>query len=41
LPISQDVISLKKLIESNHEELHRETLRAYRAALDAMGNSGV
>ena len=32
---------MKKLIESNHEELLRGTLRAYRAALDAMGNSGV
>lgn len=39
--MSKNVISLKKLIESNHEELLRETLRAYRAALEAMGNSGV
>jgi len=39
--MSFDVISLKKLIESNHEELFRETLHAYRAALSAMGNSGV
>ncbi len=31
------MISLKKLIESNQEEL----LHAYRAALEAMGNSGV
>ena len=35
------MISLKKLIESNQEELLRGTLRAYRAALEAMGNSGV
>jgi GGDEF domain-containing protein len=35
------VISLKKLIEANQEELLRETRRAYRAALEAMGNSGV
>jgi hypothetical protein len=35
------VISLKKLIESNLEELLRCTLRAYCAALEAMGNSGV
>src|ERR1039457_3117440 len=41
LPIRRDVISLKKLIESNHEEMLRGTLRAYRAALEAMGNSGV
>jgi len=41
LPISQDVISLKKLIESSQEELLRGTLRAYRGALEAMGNSGV
>jgi diguanylate cyclase (GGDEF)-like protein len=41
LPISGDVISLKKLIDSNHEELFRWTLHAYRAALEAMGNSGV
>ena len=41
LPISPNVISLKKLIESNHQELFTLTLRAYRAALDAMGNSGV
>src|SRR5664279_5532542 len=40
-PISEDVISLKKLIDSNHEELLHWTLRAYRAALEAMGNSGV
>ena len=37
----QNVISLKKLIDSNAEELFRETLRAYRAALEAMGASGV
>src|ERR1035441_11127503 len=36
-----DVISLKKLIEANQEELLRGTLRAYRAALEAMGYSGV
>lgn len=36
-----DVISLKKLIDSNTEELLHETLRAYRAALEAMGESGV
>lgn len=36
-----DVISLKKLIDTNHEELLRGTLRAYRAALEAMGNCGV
>jgi diguanylate cyclase (GGDEF)-like protein len=35
------VISLKKLIESSQEELLRGTLHAYRAALEAMGNSGV
>jgi diguanylate cyclase (GGDEF)-like protein len=35
------VISLKKLIESNREELLLGTLRAYRAALEAMGSSGV
>jgi diguanylate cyclase (GGDEF)-like protein len=35
------VISLKKLIDSNHEELLHWTLHAYRAALEAMGNSGV
>jgi diguanylate cyclase (GGDEF)-like protein len=35
------VISLKKLIDGNHEELFRRTLRAYGAALEAMGNSGV
>ena len=35
------MISLKKLIDSDHEELLRWTLRAYRAALEAMGNSGV
>src|SRR5664279_4679198 len=40
-PMSMDVISLKKLIESNQEELLRGTLSAYRAALEAMGNSGV
>lgn len=39
--MSRGVISLKKLIESNQEELLRGTLRAYRAALEAMGNSGV
>jgi len=33
--------ALKKLIEANQEELLRGTLRAYRAALEAMGNSGV
>ncbi len=32
---------MKKLIEANQEELLRGTLRAYRAALEAMGNSGV
>ena len=32
---------MKKLIESNPEELLHGTLRAYRAALEAMGNSGV
>jgi len=36
-----DVISLKKLIESNREELLHSTLRSYRAALEAMGKSGV
>ena len=35
------MISLKKLIEANQEELLRGTLRAYRAALEAMGYSGV
>ena len=35
------MISLKKLIEANQEELLQGTLRAYRAALEAMGNSGV
>ena len=35
------MISLKKLIEANQEELLLGTLRAYRAALEAMGNSGV
>lgn len=35
------VISLKKLIESNPEELLLGTLCAYRAALQAMGDSGV
>jgi diguanylate cyclase (GGDEF)-like protein len=35
------VISLKKLIESNREESLREVLRAYCAALSAMGNSGL
>ena len=39
--MSEDVISLKKLIESNQEELLREALHAYRAALEAMGNCGV
>jgi diguanylate cyclase (GGDEF)-like protein len=39
--MSKDVISLKKLIEANQDELLRGTLRAYRAALEAMGNSGV
>ena len=41
LPIRLDVISLKKLIDSNQEELLRCTLQAYRAALEAIGNSGV
>jgi diguanylate cyclase (GGDEF)-like protein len=35
------VISLKKLIDSNREELLHWTLRAYRAALEAMGSSAV
>ena len=35
------MISLKKLIEANQEELLQGTLRAYRAALEAMGSSGV
>ena len=35
------MISLKKLIAWNPEEMFRETLRAYRGALEAMGNSGV
>jgi diguanylate cyclase (GGDEF)-like protein len=35
------VISLKKLIDSNQEELLRCTLQAYRGALEAIGNSGV
>lgn len=35
------MISLKKLIESNQEELLRGAMHAYRAALEAMGNSGV
>jgi len=33
------VISLKRLIESNQEELIAGALRAYRAALDAMGRA--
>jgi diguanylate cyclase (GGDEF)-like protein len=33
------VISLKRLIESNQEELIAGALRAYRAALDAMGKA--
>ena len=40
-PIRLDVISLKKLIDSNQDELFRCTLHAYRAALEAIGNSGV
>ena len=32
---------MKKLIDSNQEELLRCTLEAYRAALEAIGNSGV
>ncbi len=35
------MISLKKLIDSNQEELLRCTLQAYRAALEAIGASGV
>jgi GGDEF domain-containing protein len=35
------VISLKSLIESNHEEGLRVMQSAYRAALEAIGNSGV
>jgi diguanylate cyclase (GGDEF)-like protein len=40
-PMSEAVISLKKLIDSNQEERIRAALGAYRAALDAMGKSGV
>jgi hypothetical protein len=36
-----DVISLKKLIDSNHDELLAWTLCAYRASLEAMGKSAV
>ncbi len=39
--MSGEVISLKKLIESNQAELLRGTMHAYRAALEAMGSSGV
>lgn len=35
------MISLKKLIDSNQEEMLRNMRRAYRGALEAMGNSGV
>lgn len=35
------MISIKKLIERSGEELFRETLNSYRAALNAIGESGV
>ena len=35
------MISLKKYIESNWEELLKSALHSYRSALEAMGNSGV